>query len=96
MESLVNTALEYLHAYSWQSPLTFIFIALGLLALLGRWGIILMVMLTMVLGSIAHNLIVLNLTTSEAVVGVPTVIYCMGGILIGISLLIRFIRFMIL
>jgi hypothetical protein len=96
MEALINTGMNYLQSYNWQSPVTFVFIALGMLALFGRWGIIFMVMLTMSLGSIAHDLIVLDMTTSEAIIGVPSVIYCLGGVLVGFSLLVRFVRYMIL
>ncbi|MHB9028204.1 MAG: hypothetical protein ACYC9O_05505 [Candidatus Latescibacterota bacterium] len=96
MDLLMNTGMDYLQSYNWQSPVTFVFIALGILALLGRWGVIFMVMFTLSLGSIAHDLIVLDRTTSEALIGVPSVIYCLGGILIGFSLLVRFVRYMIL
>jgi hypothetical protein len=96
MDFLMNAGMGYMQSYHWESPVTFVFIALGILALLGRWGVIFVTMLTMSLGSIAHDLIILDMTTSEAIIGVPAVIYCLGGILIGVSLLVRFVRYMIL
>jgi hypothetical protein len=96
MEALMDTVLKHLYAYDWQSPITFIFIALGILALLGRWGIVLTIVLTLIAGSFAHNLIILNQVTSEALIAVPVVIYWVGGILVGLSLLVQIIRNMLL
>jgi hypothetical protein len=95
MESLLFTVMGFVKSCDWQSPLAFMFIILGVLALLGRWGIICVIVLTLVLGRVANDLIVMNLQTSETVIGVPLVIYCMGGVFIGLSLLVRFVRFMI-
>ncbi len=96
MEMLLNTALMHVQTFDWQGPYTFLFLVLAILAIFGRWGIIFTTLITLLLGKIAHDLIVMDLQTSQAIIEVPLVIYCVGGILIGLAVLVRFIRFMIL
>lgn len=78
-----------------QGPAAFLVVVLGILALLGQWGTILVTLATLALGFVAHNLIVMNTETSQMLIGVPQAIYCLGGVVIGVSFLLRFVRFML-
>jgi hypothetical protein len=94
MESLMNPAIAFVRSLDWQSPLSFLALVAVWLILVGRWGILLLLIATVSLGSVAGNLIILNAETAHQVVGLPFVIYCVGGAAAGIVALIGFVRHM--
>ena len=96
MYTLLSSTLDSVRSVSLEGPMSLLILVLGILMILGRWGIILMTLFTVTLGLIARNLIVMNMQTAQTVIGVPEVIYCLGGLSIGVSLLIRAIRFMLM
>ena len=95
MESLLNPAVAFVRSFDWQSPMAFVAIAAVWLMIIGRWGILLIMITTFVLGSVASNLIIMNIHTLHELIGVPTVIYLIGGVLAIISVIIGFIRYML-
>ena len=95
MEALLETVRTYIQHVNWQSPLAFAVIAVGLLALTGRWGFVLMAIATVILAAIAHNLIILNVQTAQEIASVPAAIYCIGGIVAGVIFVVSFVRYMI-
>ena len=95
MNTLVNSVLVYIQTFSWDNPATYLVIVLLCLAVLKKWSILIFSFLTYVLASVARDLIVMNLQTAETVIGVPLVIYCIGGSIIAIIALIAFVRYML-
>ena len=95
METLLNPALAFVRVIDWQSPIAYLGLAMLWLAIIGRWGTLLLIIATILLGSVAHDFIVMNIRTLQEVIGVPMVIYLIGGVLVGISTIIAFIRYMI-
>jgi len=95
MSDIIYAIVDYVQTYNWDDPMTFGFVILGVLAVLGKWRIIFIALVTCCLGVMAHDLIVWNLMTMQEVITVPHVIYCAGGIavlgLVGLS----FIKFML-
>lgn len=95
MDALLEMARACIQNYTWQSPVSFVIIAVALLALTGRWGSVLLVIATVALAAIAQNLIVMNIQTAREIATVPVVIYCIGGIAVGLIFVVSFVRYMI-
>jgi hypothetical protein len=95
MDAMVEMLRTFIQHVNWQSPFSFVIIAVCLLALAGRWGSVLMVAATGILAAIAHNLIIMNIQTTQEIASVPAAIYCIGGIVIGVVFVVSFVRYMI-
>jgi hypothetical protein len=95
MDTLVNSVHTYIQTFSLNNPASYLVVVLLCLAVLRKWSILLLTLLTYILASIARDLIVMNLQNAHVVVGVPMVIYCIGGFLIALVALIGFVRYML-
>jgi hypothetical protein len=92
---MVNSVLIYIQTFSWDNPASYLIIVLLCLAFMKKWSILVLSFLTYVLASVASDLIVTNIQTAQMVIGVPLVIYCIGGSIITIIALISFVRYML-
>lgn len=95
METIMEQALTFIQNYNWQSPTSFLLIMVAILAVTGRWGSVLLIIVTTVLSVIAQNLIIMNIQTSQEIIGLPVVIYCIGGLTIGLIFFVSFLKVML-
>jgi hypothetical protein len=95
METLVQHAIALIGTIDWQSPVVFIVVAGIWLAVIGRWGILLLIVGTAAVGSVVGDFIIMNIHTSHEVVTLPVVIYCIGGLLVLVSAGVAFVRYML-
>lgn len=82
MGELITRMTETLRGLDLQSPTMFVIVFLAILAVLHRWGILLLTLLVIVLGWGAQDLIIMNIETENRVVSLPLIIYAVGGVLI--------------
>ncbi len=95
MDVILNPALAYLRTINWQGPEVFLAAAFILLVVSGRWGILLVGIATIALGHVAHDYIVMNIRTTETLIGIPLMVYCVGGALAAIMGAVSFVKYMI-
>lgn len=92
MDSFVNLILQHLKEIQWDGPAIFVVILLAVMAIFRKWSILLLVLLTIVLGWGAQDLIITNLESSSKIISVPFLIYCIGGGTIIILALFAFFK----
>jgi hypothetical protein len=92
MSDIVSIIAENLKATDWSGPALFVVIILAILLLLRKWSMFLLILLTVVLGWGAQDLIITNLESSQKVISLPFVIYCVGGGIIIILALVSFFK----
>ena len=88
METVINVIREY----DWESPFTFIIVILVALAFMRKWSIFLLVLLTAVLSWGAKDLIIMNMETKQQIVSLPIIVYGVGGILFVVLALLSFYK----
>jgi hypothetical protein len=92
MDSLIQTITGYIQSYDWNNPFTFIVVILLALLILKRFTIFLLVLVTVVLGWGAQDLIISNSTSNKEIVSLPLIIYGVGGVAFIILSLISFYK----
>jgi hypothetical protein len=92
MNDIVSMIVENLKATDWSGPAIFVVIILAILLVLRKWSMFLLILLTVVLGWGAQDLIITNLESSREVISLPFVIYCVGGGTIIILALVSFFK----
>ena len=75
---------------NWEGPVMFLIIILALLSVFRQWHILLLVLMTIVIGWGAEDIMLLNIETSNNIVSLSLVIYCCGG---GIALVLSLLAF---
>ncbi|HUT63664.1 MAG TPA: hypothetical protein VMZ04_06875, partial [Anaerolineae bacterium] len=65
---------------------------LALLAIFRKWGILLLTILTIVLAWGAGDLMITNILSQDTVISVSLLVYCIGGGIIMILILISFLK----
>jgi len=90
METLVDLILTNLRETDWSGPALFVVLILAVLVIFRKWAMFLLILLTIVLGWGAQDLIITNLESSREIISVPFVIYCVGG---GTVILLAIISF---
>jgi len=92
MQGFIDTIIWNIRNIDLQGPAIFVIIALAFLAVFRKWSMLLLILLTIVLGWGAQDLIITNMESSSDVVTVPFLIYCVGGGTIIILFLISFFK----
>ena len=95
MDSLMNSAVALVRSVDWGNPGVYIALVLFWLLATGRWGLLLVGIVTIALGHAAHDLIVMNIRTTETIIGVPLIVYCTGGALAVVGGGVAFVRYML-
>jgi len=90
MQTLVDMILTNLRETDWSGPALFVVFILAVLVVFRKWAMFLLILLTVVLGWGAQDLIITNLESSREIISVPFVIYCVGG---GTVILLAIISF---
>ena len=92
MDQLISKVLSNLQHINWESPAAFVVALIALFALMKRWSLILLIILTVVLGWGAEDMIVLNLTTEDRIVSLPFLIYIIGSSVIFLFAITSFFK----
>ena len=92
MDALTQPALEFIKNYNWNSPFTFIIVVLVGLLILKKFSMFLIVLVTVIIGWGAQDLIITSSTTSKEIVSIPLIVYGIGGIAFIVLSLISFYR----
>lgn len=92
MDALIQTLKNYYTTYNWDNPLTFVFIIGAGLLFFRKFTIFLVLVATVVTGTIVRNMMVLNLNTNREVIPLDWIVYGIGGLLFVVFLLISFYR----
>jgi len=92
MDALIQAALEFIKNYNWNSPFTFIIVVLVGLLILKKFSMFLIVLVTVIIGWGAHDLIITSSTTNREIVSIPLIVYGIGGVAFIVLSLISFYR----
>ena len=92
MDTAIDFVLENLTAINWSGPALFVVIILAILLLLKKWAMFFLIVLTILLGWGAQDLIITNIESTNKVISVSFVIYCIGGGVIFLLALIAFLK----
>ena len=92
MDALTQPALEFIKNYNWNSPFTFIIVVLLGLLILKKFSMFLIVLVTVIIGWGAQDLIITSSTTNREIVSIPLIVYGIGGVAFIVLSLISFYR----
>jgi hypothetical protein len=92
MDIFIDLAKEQIMNINWDGPALFVLIILAILLILRKWSMFLLIVLTIVLGWGAEDLIITSMGTDQEIISVPFLIYCIGGGAIIILALISFFK----
>ena len=92
MYAYIDKILYYLREINWEGPAMFAIIFLALLAIFRKWSILLLTILTIVLAWGAGDLVITNILSQNTVISVSLLVYCIGGGIIMILILISFLK----
>lgn len=92
MSNFLDAILQNLVVIDWEGPAMFAIVFLTLLAIFRQWHILLITLFMIVLGWGAQDLIIMNIETNMQIMSVPVLIYCIGGGLGLILILISFFK----
>ena len=95
METLIETAFNHMQTYNWDSPFTLVIVFLGVLLIWKKWSMFSILFFAIVFGWCAHDLIVWSLKTAREIIGVPGIIYGIGGFLFLVVSFIKFTKYSI-
>ena len=92
MDSFIDIVIENLKNVNWEGPAAFIVVILMFFAIFRKWILVLLVVLTIVLGWGAQDLILLNLESENTVITVPLLVYLVGGVSVVLLSLFTFFK----
>ena len=92
MDQLIAKVLSNLQHINWESPAAFVVALIAVFALMKRWSLVLLIVLTIVLGWGAEDMIVLNLTTEDRIVSLPFLIYIVGSVVVFLFAMTSFFK----
>ena len=92
MDQLIAKVLSNLQDINWESPAAFVIALIAVFALMKRWSLVLLIVLTVVLGWGAEDMIILNLTTEDRIVSLPFLIYIVGSLVVFLFAMTSFFK----
>ena len=92
MDQFISKVLSNLQHIDWESPAAFIVALIAVFALMKRWSLVLLIILTVVVGWGAEDMIVLNLNTQDRITSVPFLIYIVGSAVVFLFVMISFFK----
>ena len=95
MESFFENIVMNFNAVSWEGPVMFLIIILAILSVFRQWYILLLVLVTIVIGWGAEDMMLLNIETGNNVISLSLIIYCCGGGIAFILSQLAFFKFAI-
>ena len=92
MEGFVDTIMEHLTNINWEGPAAFVVAVLAVFAFLRKFSLILIIILTIVVGWGAEDIILFNLETDDALITAPLLVYTVGGVTVFLFALYSFFK----
>ncbi len=99
MATFINSIIINLTSTEFEGLAIFTILFLVFLAIYRKWLVLLLTLLTIVLGWGAQDVIITNITSYTnnpnqvaMIIDVPLIIYCTGGVMVIILLLISFLK----
>lgn len=92
MRTFIDFVLDRLKSIDWGGPALFVVVVLLILMIKKKWSMLLLIVFTFVLGWGAEHLIVFNIETSQNLISVPLIIYCIGGGIVFILAALSFFK----
>ncbi len=80
MDGFFDTIMQNLKTINWEGPAAFVVAVLAIFALLRKFMLIFMIILTVVIGWGAQDMIIYNLQTNDKLISAPLLVYIVGGI----------------
>ena len=92
MDRYLDIVLTNLRNLTWEGPTAFVVAIIAIFALFRKWSLALLIILIVVIGWGAQDMIVMNLDTRDTVISVPLLIYGVGGVMVFILALFSFFK----
>ena len=92
MDSFFDSVMQNLMNINWEGPAMFAIVGLAVLAIFRQWHVLLITLFTIVLGWGAEDLIIMNIETNMRIISVSLFIYCAGGGIGFILVLVSFFK----
>ena len=84
--------MENIQSYNWNNPFTFVIVVLVGLLILKKISMFLLVMLTVILGYGAQDLMITNINSESELISLPLIVYGVGGVSFIVLSLVSFYR----
>ena len=92
MEGFIDTIIEHLTNINWKGPAAFIVAILAVFAFLRKFFLMLMIILTIVIGWGAEDIILFNLETNNRMISASFLVYIIGGVSVFLLALYSFFK----
>lgn len=92
MDQFISNITSNLQNINWEGPAAFILGIIAIFALFRKWSLVLLVMLILVVGWGAQDIILMNMDTKDTVISVPLLTYVIGGLAVFILALFSFFK----
>ena len=95
MEAYIDSVIAGIQTYDLNSPFTFVLMAIGIMFLMQKWGMLLLTLATVTIGKLGTDLIIWNLSNDQEIMRLPMAVYIAGGIVIGLVSIVSFTKYSI-
>jgi len=92
MEGLLDKIIGHLTTINWEGPAAFVVAILAIFAFFRKFFLVLLIILTIVIGWGAEDLIILNLETNDKIINAPLIVYAVGGVTVFFLILHSFFK----
>ena len=92
MDAFVDIIMENLTNINWEGPAAFVVAALAIFAFFRKFTMVLLIILTVVIGWGAQDMIILNMDTDNKLISVPFLVYSVGGVAVFFLVLFSFFK----
>ena len=76
----------------WETPQAFVVAALLIFLIWKKWGLILLTLMTLFIGSIIENYFVFNIELNSVPISSPLIVYTVGSIVIIIMVIVSLVK----
>ena len=95
MEAYIDSVMAGIQTYDLNSSFTFVLMAIGVMFLMRKWGMLLLTLATVTIGKLGADLIIWNLANDQEIIRLPIAVYIAGGIVIGLVSIVSFTKYSI-
>ncbi len=92
MDAFVDIIIENLTNINWEGPAAFVVAALAIFAFFRKFTLVLLIILTVVIGWGAQDMIILNLNSDHELISVPFLVFSIGGVTVFFLALFSFFK----
>ena len=92
MDAFVDIIMKNLTNINWAGPAIFVVAVLVIFAFFRKFTLVLLIILTIVIGWGAQDMIILNMNTDNELINVPFLVYSIGGVTVFFLALYSFFK----